>query len=796
MFCQVALLTPPYSTLTYVLPSYLSMEVWEIGMRVAIPLGNGTFRVGIILEISDNSPNMPENVVLRPVVWPMERTSLLSFNYLAMIKQLALRQLSTEGRILGNVLPAGLKTTKNIKLRKFHASDKPIFYKLRELNSLDLETKNALGLDYLEQKAEVLALAEDSAKTERIVLTASPPWNIRANANKQRELLDFLMHHGDLSRAKLKQKLPHCVDVISSLVQKKMLKIQLDDNVEEERIENFLPPPMPQFTLNSTQEEIFQKLSRHINSGKSTAETALLYGITGSGKTALYLELAKYCLAQNKSVFLLAPEIAIALKLCQDAKERNLQSILYYGNQSPKYKEQVFRQVAKSKDSCLIIGTRSALFLPINNLGLIILDEEHDDSFKQDEGLTYQAKEIAWYLAQKHQALFLIGSATPDIKSFYSSKLESQQEENKPFLRHEMKNRIGSANLPEIELIDFKDCSQSFAPQSVLALKECINQGNQAIIMLNRRGYAPLLYCLDCKTVIRCPHCDIAMSYHKKRSQMLCHYCGYTKVFPCTCPNCKGLNFLPMGEGTERLEEDIYNLLSHEEKLKAKILRMDRDSTRQIGKMEEILSAFAAKEAQILVGTQMLSKGHHFPDVTLVLIADADLGLNFPDYRAVERVFQLLTQAAGRAGRGEKKGKVLIQTRDVNHYCWDLIKKGDYEAFYAHELKLREKYQYPPFVKLALVRASLPKDAEQSLVRWKNFVNEMKSDAKSLGVQIKGPTSAPLAILQGRLRFHCLIKSNNWNSIRQIYAKHLPSENTLKKLDLRIQLDMDPVNML
>ncbi len=816
MYCQVALLSPPYSNLTYALPEYFPREnwaeVWQIGCRVAIPLGNGAFRVGIITAISDNLPSsIPQGTQVRPLVWPMERKSMLSASYLSMCKQLGLRQLLTEGRILGNVLPQGLRTTKNIRIRQFQENGKPVFFKLREFGALSLAEKERLAIDYLEHKVDVLAVAENTALSERLILTVDPPWPLPSTASKQREILDLLMHQGDISRQKLKQSVVNAEAALKTLLEKGFVKIQAFEEMDEDEVlgeEYFLPPPMPGFALNEDQQKIFDELSPSLvkdsseetasnseDSGKSAkneAKTALLYGVTGSGKTALYLELAKTCLSQGKSVLLLAPEVAIALKLRQDAAQRNMSSVLYHGYQNPRQREKIFKQASQSKDAQLVIGTRSALFLPLNTIGLIILDEEHDDSFKQDEGLHYHAKEIAWYRMQQNGGLFVLGSATPDIKSFYAS-------EQKAYARVEMKKRIGEAILPEVQLVDIKECKQSLAPESVIALKDCLAKGEQAIIMLNRRGYAPLLYCLDCKAVARCPHCDIALSYHKKREQMLCHYCGFTKPFPSPCEGCKGVNFLPLGEGTERLEEDIYNMLTHEEKVKTKILRMDRDSTRREGRMEEILNAFAKQEAQILVGTQMLSKGHHFPNVTLALVIDADLGLNFPDYRAVERTFQLLTQAAGRAGRGEKKGKVLIQTRDIKHYSWDFVRKGDYEAFYKNEIAMRKKYLYPPFSRLALIRASMPKDGAKAVMMWKEFIQKMKqlvTDMNENGLQVKGPSPAPLSFIKGRQRYHCMIKGQNWNTIRQIYAKCLPSDAEMKKVDLRLQLDIDPVNML
>ena len=342
--------------------------------------------------------------------------------------------------------------------------------------------------------------------------------------------------------------------------------------------------------------------------------------------------------------------MALALKLRRDASHRipDFPIFLFHGYQSPSRREQIFRELAARKKPCLVVGTRSSLFLPLPHPGLIVLDEEHDSSFKQDEGLHYQAKEVAWYRASRNRALLLLGSATPDVKTFHAA-------EQGLFPRADLPHRVGGGSLPAIELIDIRrNSSRSLlAPASVETLRETVLRGEQAVVLLNRRGYSPLMYCLDCGQTARCPHCDIGLTYHKRREQLVCHYCGHTRPFPSPCPRCGGLQYLPMGEGTERLEER----LAGEELIGAlppggRILRLDRDSTRRPGSMEEILNAFARQEAQVLIGTQMLSKGHHFPHVTLALIADADLGLNLPDYRAAERTFELLLQSAGRAGRG------------------------------------------------------------------------------------------------------------------------------------------------
>jgi primosomal protein N' (replication factor Y) len=569
-----------------------------------------------------------------------------------------------------------------------------------------------------------------------------------------------------------------------------------DINQDSEPGEDLLPPPEAPFVLSDEQQKALDGYCKEMDrllQGEKKNSVHLLFGITGSGKTAVYLEVAYACFQRNRSAMLLAPEVAIALKLRRDAEQRfpGTPIFFYHGYQSQQHRERIFRLLASRKTPCLIIGTRSALFLPVPPLGAIILDEEHDGSFKQEDRLPYQAKEVAWERAMRHNALLLLGSATPDIKTFHAAMQGI-------FPLAKLTYRPGCSSLPAIELVDIKNLptSRILSPQSIAALRETVSKGEQAVVMLNRRGYAPLMYCLDCGTVVRCPHCDISLTYHKKREQMVCHYCGHTHHHPSPCTKCGSINFLPMGEGTERLEEQ----LAQEELLDVlppggKILRLDRDNTRRPGQLEEILASFAKQEAQVLVGTQMLSKGHHFPNVTLVLIVDGDMGLNIPDYRSAERTFQLLIQASGRAGRGEKPGKVLIQTRDIHHYCWKYILRGDYEGFYQHEITLRQQKHYPPFVKLALIRLSYPWNWQKGKIFIQHFSTTLQKYGRDRRVSVLGPAPAPLSRLQGRIRVQCLVKAEDWQKIRIVYAATLQDLGRLPN-EIRISLDLDPVNML
>lgn len=816
MICHVALCSPPYATLSYLTPEDFAGFSWQEGMRVAVPLGGGAIRAGVIVALcqeSDEKPNpsvfsgqhaLPKkgSITLRPITWPLEKTPLLPADYLETVSQLARRQYSSPGRILGNLLPQGLRLTSRIRVRQYlpdinGKGRRPRLFALRDIPSMPQEERASLAQDFIKGRAELLMLAEDAAQAELCALACDPPWPIRPQAARQREVLEWLLKNGVCSRKALRDALPESGAALSSLVKNKLVNIRpghIEDEAEPE--ETLLPPPEAPFSLNAEQQAALNGYCKELDAlaeGQERPSPHLLFGITGSGKTAVYLELARACLARGKSALILAPEVAIALKLRRDAQERfpGTPLFFYHGYQSQKQREKTFRILAARKDPCLIIGTRSALFLPMPALGVIVLDEEHDGSFKQEDRLPYQAKEVAWERALRHKALLILGSATPDIKTFHAA-IEGA------FPLSRLTQRVGGGKLPVMELVDIKGLSSSrlLSPRAVEALRETVQRGEQAVVLLNRRGYSPLMYCLDCGTVAKCPNCDIALTYHKKREQLICHYCGHTRPYPSPCEKCGGMNFLPMGEGTEKLEETLAG-----EELRGalppggRVLRLDRDSTARPGRMEEILSAFARQEAQVLVGTQMLSKGHHFPNVTLAVVADGDMGLNMPDYRSAERTFQLLVQSSGRAGRGEKPGRVLIQTRDIHHYCWKFVENGDYEGFYKHEIALRRQRLYPPFVKLALIRISYPYDWQDGQKQVNAFASSLKRHGRELGLTVLGPAPAPLARIQGRLRFQCLIKAKAWYMVRQAYALSLRDLGNIQH-DMRISLDLDPINML
>ena len=766
-FCSVLLLSSPYSVLTYALPEDLPRQMWHVGARVVVPLGK-SYRVGILTE--DNASE-PGGCVCKDVLWPVDPAPFFSTGYLDFIRDLSIRQMDAAGKILARVLPAALRDLPLFKTREGQA------VRLGELTAAD--ARAGLAQDWL---AGRFAPHVCPRRQERLFsLATEPPWPVRPQATAQLDVLRYLDVHGVSSAKVLNAHFGKNVSQPLRVLLKKGLIREIESHFQPEEV---CAPEAEAFSLTVEQQQAVEGFWELL--ADPDPRSALLFGVTGSGKTAVYLELARRCLCLGKHVMLLAPEVGIALKLYRDVREAlpEAKLRLFHGYLNPSERHRTFMELAGQTPPCIVVGTRSSLFLPIEP-GLVILDEEHDASFKQDEGLIYQARELAYGRITRSGGLLLMGSATPDVKVFHAAR-------NGGIALNRLPNRVGEARLPEVRLVDLRVEPPEHGPFATCvrdALIDAVQAGEQVIILHNRRGYAPVLYCESCSEPVKCPHCQVSMTLHKRRELLLCHYCGHSLLFPLSCPECKGHEFLPLGAGTERLEEFLRDDLPRD----TKILRLDRDTSRRAGSMQETLSAFARQEAQILVGTQMLSKGHHFPGVTLVVVVDGDLGLNLPDYRATERSFQMLVQVAGRAGRGEKNGRVLIQTRNPGHYCWQFVRENDYEGFFTREIALRQTMGYPPFVKLALVRISMPLDQPEADL-LAAFGSRMRLVCPAAGVRLLGPAPAPLSVLRGRKRFQCLLKADTWPAIRGVYAQM--REMLAKEKNVRISVDLDPMDML
>lgn len=782
-YWRAALPSAPHQTYTYAEPSYLPPDAWKPGLRVLVPVGGST-RMAVLVERMDTPGDLPKGVAVKNLLWPVEEEPVLDPGYMLMADNLASRQMEPVGRVLENLLPHGLRAVRftfRIYNPRFPARLTP--KALREQSESDLRVLAGLWAD---GRMRVAAEKRHEKQQEFCTVAKDPPWPVRPSAKRQMQVLEFLWDSGPVPRPQIAKELgSQTAQAVVRLIELGLVTVGPPPEFHEPDAcalddDGFQSPEPTQ-----AQQVAIDDLSTALNSGAPA--TKLLYGVTGSGKTLVYLKLAEKALTSGKTVLLLAPEVALACALFKAASQhfpgRDVR--LYHGYQQPAARERTFREVAAAREPQLIVGTRSALFLPVRDLGMVVLDEEHDSSFKQEDRMPYQAKEVAFFRVRHARGLLVLGSATPDVKTFQAA---AQQTIGKV----ELPARVGDRQLPPIDFVDLREdvpTDGPFSKAAATALKETVENGDQAVIMLNRRGYAPVMYCLECGQAARCKSCDVGLTYHKARERLVCHYCGATEPFPKIC-ECGCSNFLPMGEGTEQIEETLNLLLPPD----TGVLRLDRDSTRRPGRMEEILDDFAARKAQVLVGTQMLSKGHNFPGVTLVTVADGDLGLNTPDYRAVERMFQLMVQVAGRAGRGEKPGRVLIQTRQPEHYCWDFVRKSDYASFFDKEIELRKKYAYPPFSLLALMRMNYPLDFEGGHDAIMQLVKVLGKMGMENGVRVLGPAPSPLGLLRGRKRYQCLLKGDDWLAIRKVYAEVRRRLSPHSKI--RVSLDLDPVNML
>jgi len=542
-----------------------------------------------------------------------------------------------------------------------------------------------------------------------------------------------------------------------------------------------IPPAATPPTLTPAQQRAVDALRDAIQQGAFQA--LLLYGVTGSGKTEVYLRAAAECLRTGRSVLFLAPEIALTAQLTQAFRERFGASIAILHSQlSPAERYAQWLRI-KQGDAPIVIGARSAVFAPLPNVGLIIIDEEHETAYKQSATPTYHARTMAEARAREANAVLLLGSATPAMETFHRAEQGNLR-------RLDLPERVGGAMLPETHLIDLRGRPfQPISPELLDALRETLTAGNQAILFINRRGFAPMLLCRECGYTPMCPNCSVSLVYHRGATPLLlCHHCGHRARPPTVCPQCDGTAIRPFGVGVQRVEATLRELLPE-----ARAARLDRDAFQQRGQYLQILSDFRAGNLQVLIGTQMAARGLDFPRVTLVGVISADTGLYLPDFRASERVFQLLTQVIGRAGRRAQRGRALIQTYNPDHPAIQCALRQDYEAFYRQELALRREVGYPPFVRLASVQSQhvTPLLAEQPL---QQLADALAPHIGGQLLQVLGPAPAPLERLQGQYRYHLLLKCAPDAEPAELLAPALATLTPDARARLRI--DIDPMHLL
>lgn len=542
-------------------------------------------------------------------------------------------------------------------------------------------------------------------------------------------------------------------------------------------------------TLMPQQQNAVKVISAALEEKKPA--TILLHGVTASGKTEVYLAAIEKCLQAGKRALVLVPEIALTAQTVDIFQRRFgekvaiLHSALGGGERFDEWRR------VRAGEADIVVGARSAVFAPCDNLGLIIIDEEHDHSYKQDNTPRYHARAVATRRAALENAVLVLGSATPSMESFLAAR------QNK-FTLIEMPQRVEGRALPEVEIVDMTSSVKGGEMPILSArLKDeicaTLAQNKQVILFLNRRGFATYVQCVGCGHVEQCPNCDIALTYHRGAELLKCHHCGHAQKTPETCPECNGWMLGFTGTGTEKVEGEVQNLLGQKELSHIQISRLDRDTTTTKGSHAKILSAFRKGESQILIGTQMVTKGLDFPNVTLVGAISADTGLNVPDFRASERTFQLLSQVAGRAGRGDTPGKVLIQTLTSDHFAIEAARLHDYHLFANQEIEARKTPPYPPFSYLVNLMVS-DEDAVKAKARIEAIALHLESAInKNGGTEMLGPVECPLARVKGKFRFHLLLRDRNRPRLHQV----LDALTTLPTAHQEgLLIDVDPMSIM
>jgi len=724
---EIAVVAPLDKTLSYAIPEALVAKVL-IGSRVRVPLGRRQV-VGYVMGWIE-----PGDMPLKNILEVIDPHPLFHAHHSAFYLRAARYYAHPPGPVVKTALPAGLS---------------------------DLDSKPTVLHDKLYQATTC----------------EEQPQGVR-----QREVLSFIRSAKQATLSQLRQEFPTPHAVLQRLEVLGFLQVEEIERCRDPFAEVAVDDHQP-VVLNPAQQHAVNQVEEALN-GPASFRSFLLHGVTGSGKTEVYLRAIARTLELGRQALVLVPEIALTPQLVARFRswfqEHDVRLAVLHSGLSDGERYDAWRQVVRG-DIAVVIGARSAVFAPLPDLGLIVVDEEHDGSYKQSEGFRYNARDLAQMRGQMDDAVVLMGSATP-VLTTYQRALDGH-------LTHlELPERTAARLLPKVELVDLSqhDGESLLSEPLQTALVETLQAGEQALLLLNRRGYAPFLLCHDCGASMRCPNCDITLTYSQVQSSLRCHYCDFRQPPPDSCDRCSGVRLLPEGMGTERLEEEIRQNFPD-----AHVARMDRDTTSRKGAHHRLVRQMMAGEIDVLIGTQMIAKGHDFPAVTLVGVLNADTALNLPDFRSAERVFSLLSQVAGRAGRGDRPGRVLIQTYAVDNYALDFVARHDYQGFAALELSQRQALDYPPFG--YLVNLVLSGNDETRVCNAAEQISTRLTSGAA-GVEILGPAPCLLPRLRNKYRMQILLKAKQREPLRRqieylgLLRSHLPAGVVLA-------VDVDPVDM-
>ena len=767
----------------------------EVGMRVHVPFGKANRLIqGIVLGIEQENDAEVADDDLKEIAEVLDFSPVLTEEQLWLAEELRKSVFSYKISILKAMLPGFLNSSYDkilYPLEGLSQEDRHRLFGSQEslaFSSLDLEKQSEMmrltrkGL----LKLEYQAVDQKKVKTQSWVevnLDKLEKLEISKRAKKKLELRDYLFKHpetvplADLlehySREQVNFFVEHgAVTIAQKEVQRSAAYFEGIESSQS-------------LELNPEQKEACEAVVGAI--GKEHPPF-LLQGITGSGKTEVYLQIIQGALDMGETAIVLVPEISLTPQMTERfiARFGDKVAILHSGlSNGEKYDE--WRKVERG-EAQVVVGARSAIFAPLKNLGVIIIDEEHEASYKQDSNPRYHARDVAILRAQYNQAALVLGSATPS--------LESRARAGKGVYQHlRLTQRANPlASIPEVQLIDFRDYigqneASNFTPPLIEAIQDRLDKKEQVVLMLNRRGYSSFVMCRECGTVDTCPNCDISLTLHMDTKTMNCHYCGFSKEIPRVCPNCQSRSIRYYGTGTQKAYDELAELFPD-----ARILRMDVDTTRKKGSHQALLDQFGKGEADILLGTQMIAKGLDFPNVTLVGVLNADTALNLPDFRSSERTFQLLTQVAGRAGRAEKAGQVLIQSYNPNHYAIRFAKEQDYEGFYAYEMGIRRQLGYPPYY--FTIGITLSHKKEEEVLRRAYEVMEILRSGLSDASIILGPTPKPIARTHNLYHYQILIKYRLEDELASTLNQVLALTQERENSELRLSIDHEPQQFL
>lgn len=765
---------------TYEVPSHLLTDIKE-GHRVSVPFGRSNKPIeAIVVSLRENISEDADISKIKEIDDILDESPLISSENIDLIKWMRNRYMCTYIDCLNLFYPKGysLETRKIVEIGKIEDEFELEDEEMKLINTLrlsssaatyedltknftkklisDMKKKRLIKIiwEYKDKKNEkfikYISLADTMENIEKLV--KDKKYRL---GSKQKELIKFLSLNESVEQDALMQLLELSRSTIKSLESKGIVKIEMVEYYRKSI--NKLAYKDKAISLNKEQKEIYESILDKIN--YNSRKVTLLHGVTGSGKTEIYLELIEYMLSQGMDSIFLVPEIALTPQMIARVRNRFGDIVgVFHSMLSEGEKHDVFREI-KEGNVRVVIGTRSALFLPFTSLGLIVIDEEHEMSYRSEMTPKYDSIEVARYMAYKQGVTVLLASATPSISDYYRA-------EKGEYDLLTLNKRANNKPMPEIEVVDMREelhkgNKDDLSEKMIEEIQRTVESGNQAILFLNRRGFASFLTCKDCGHVFRCDRCDISLTYHKYKNKGVCHYCGKEEVIPDKCPECGNKNICPIGIGTEKIE-----LYLKEKFPNYKILRVDKDTTSKKGQLEKILNSFNSGQADILIGTQILSKGHDFDNVTLVGIISADMMLNYPDYRAFESTFQLITQVSGRAGRSDKEGKVILQSYNTEHYAIQKAIDYDYKGFYQKEIAIRKTFGYEPFnniFRLVFSGYKYNKVRENADRFLKTLEYLQKENNIYFSDLILGPNECSINKINDKYRWQVIVKDNNMN---------------------------------